>query len=187
FGRWTNQDQKAWAIAIEGGYQFTALPLAPWIRLGYFEGSGDDNPTDSRHGTFFNVLPTARIYANFPFYNLMDIQDRFAQLIVTPTSSTRLNVDYHVLDLAQPQDLFYSGSGAQNRSKSFGYTGRPSNGARSLADVIQAGFSHSVNRYFSWNAYYGHAFGGGVIQRFFLGRDQGDSGFPQFTPHLCSP
>jgi hypothetical protein len=181
FGEWTDLDHEAWAVALEAGYQFTALPLAPWIRAGYFQGSGDDDPGDRRHGTFFNVLPTARIYANFPFYNMMNVRDSFAQLILAPTATTRLRLDYHNLALSESQDLFYSGSGAQNRSKSFGYVGRASNGASSLADVVEAGFSHAVNQYFSWNAYYGHAFGGEVMSRFFRGQDDADYGFLEFT------
>jgi hypothetical protein len=30
--------------------------MQPWIRMGYFRGSADTNPNDSRHTTFFQVL-----------------------------------------------------------------------------------------------------------------------------------
>jgi len=181
FGDWTTLGHEAWAVAAEGGYQLTRLPLLPWLRAGYFRGSGDADPKDRTHGTFFNVLPTARIYANFPFYNLMNVEDAFGQVILTPTKDTRLRVDYHVLGLSSSKDLFYSGSGAQQRSGPFGYAGRASNGAHSLADVVEAGFSHTLNQHFSWNVYYGHAFGGGVVRRFFKGQDEADYAFLEVT------
>lgn len=177
FGDWTDQAQDAFAVAAEAGYQWTRVALQPWLRAGYFRGSGDADPHDRTHGTFFNVLPTARLYANFPFYNLMNLQDSFGQLILTPTRATRLRVDYHHLELSEPADLFYSGAGPQDRTGNFGYAGRASNGARSLADVIEAGFSHAVTPSFSWNAYYGHAFGGGVLERFFRGKADADYAF----------
>jgi hypothetical protein len=180
-GRWTDLDQRAWALAVEAGYQLTGVPLAPWLRVGYFRGSGDDSAADGTHGTFFNVLPTARIYANFPFYNLMNIEDRFVQLILSPTATARVMVDYRSLALAERNDLVYSGSGAQDRHRIFGYSGRPSSGARSLANVIEGSVSHTVNTYFSWTVFYAHAFGGAVIERFFRGQSDADYAFVEFT------
>jgi hypothetical protein len=179
-GDWTTQTQDAFAVAAEAGYQWTGVPLQPWVRGGYFRGSGDDNPSDGSHGTFFNVLPTGRIYATFPFYNLMNLQDSFGQLILAPTKATRVRVDYHHLNLSESKDLFYSGSGAQDRTGAFGYAGRASNNATSLADVIEASVSQVLTPYFSWNAYYGHAFGGGVIERFFRGKPDADYAFVEF-------
>jgi len=47
-------------VDLEGGYQPKILPaLKPWLRGGYYYGSGDGNPNDNRHGTFFQILPTA--------------------------------------------------------------------------------------------------------------------------------
>jgi Alginate export len=181
FGQWTNLDQRAGAFAVEMGYQLVGIPLAPWLRLGYFRGSGDSNAADDTHGTFFNVLPTVRLYANFPFYNLMNIEDGFVQLILTPATSTRFVVAAHTLKLSEQNDLFYSGGGAQNRRVSFGYPGRSSNGAQSLANVVETSLSHTFNKYFSGNVYYGHAFGSSVIERFFRGQSHADYFFADLT------
>ena len=69
-GQWGSLDQNSKAGALEGGYQYAALKTSPWVRGDYFYGSGDNNPGDNRHETFFQVLPTPWIYAHFPFYNL---------------------------------------------------------------------------------------------------------------------
>lgn len=181
FGQWTNLDQRAGALAVEVGYQLVGIPLAPWLRLGYFRGSGDSNPADGTHGTFFNVLPTGRLYANFPFYNLMNIENGFVQLILTPATSTRFVVAAHTLKLSEQNDLFYSGGGAQNRRVSFGYVGRASNGAQSLANVVETSLSHTFSKYFSGNVYYGHAFGSSVIERLFMGQSDADYFFAELT------
>ncbi len=61
FGRWGTLDQRAVAFDVEGGLQPPILkPLKPWIRFGYTYGSGDGDPKDGTHGTFFQLLPTPR-------------------------------------------------------------------------------------------------------------------------------
>src|SRR5262249_22594424 len=77
-GQWGVQDHDAWAYAAEAGYQLPHVPAAPWLRVGYDQSSGDDNPADGDHRTFLQMLPTARIYAQFPFFNMMNTQDLFA-------------------------------------------------------------------------------------------------------------
>ena len=78
--------------------------------------------------------PDARIYAQFPFFNLMNSQDTFAQLILKPHSRVTVRTDYHWLRLSEKRDLWYAGGGATN-------------------------------------AYYGHAFGQGVVKHTFAGAD----------------
>ena len=53
-GSWGRLAQRSAALAVEAGWQPRILPaLRPWLRGGYDYGSGDDNPNDSTHGTFF--------------------------------------------------------------------------------------------------------------------------------------
>lgn len=181
FGDWTNLDHEAWAVAAEAGYQWTGLPLRPWIRTGYFRGSGDGDPTDGIHGTFFPALGTVILFAPFPFYNMMNVQDIFGQIIVSPTNATKLRVGFHSLALSESADLFYAGAGAQRRTADFGFAGRPSSGVTSLANVIDVTFTHDVNQHFSWKAFYGHAFGGAVLDRFFRGKSDADYAYLEFT------
>lgn len=48
----TNKNFKAFAVDIGGTYRFPHLPYAPNVTLGYANGSGDGNPTDSRNREF---------------------------------------------------------------------------------------------------------------------------------------
>jgi hypothetical protein len=47
------------------------------------------------------------------FYDLMNIEDGFVQLMLTPSTSTRVVVAAHTLKLSEQNDLFYSGGGAR--------------------------------------------------------------------------
>src|SRR5277367_701978 len=161
-GSWGNLEQRAGAFVGEAGWQPPVKLLKPWISAGYSYGSGDGNSKDSTHGTFFQVLPTPRQYARFPFYNMMNNEDLYASLTVRPASKLALRSEVHTLRLANAADLWYSGGGAF-QPKTFGYTGRPSNGNRGLANVWDVSADYQFTRSFSSTFYYGHAWGKGVI------------------------
>jgi len=181
FGDWAGLNHQAGAIDAELGYQWDDVPLKPWIRAVYFRSSGDSNAGNGSHGTFFQMLPTGRPFAKFPFYNLMNIQDAFAQFIVIPTETTKVAVDVHHLSLDSSQDLFYSGAGATLRSGSFGYAGRNAGGASDIGQLVDIGFSHQLNPYFSWNVYYGHVFGGEVLKNVYGKQADADYGFVELN------
>jgi hypothetical protein len=142
FGRWGPLDHRAAAIAIEGGYQIP-IKLKPWVRGGYFRGTGDGDPDDETHGTFFQVLPTPRIYARFPFYNLMNNEDGFVQLRLKPHAQLSVRTDLRYLRLSSSQDLWYLGGGAfQNNT--FGFIGRPSGGSRTVGTLGDLSVDYSV-------------------------------------------
>ena len=140
--------------------------LKPWFSAGYSYGSGDGNPNDSSHGTFFQVLPTPRQYARFPFYNMMNNEDFYGTLNLRPASKLALRSEVHALRLASASDLWYSGGGAF-QPQTFGYTGRPSNGSRGLGNVWDLSADYQVTRSFSTTLYYGHAWGKSVIAKIY--------------------
>ena len=47
------------AMGRRGDGKLPVAVLKPWFSAGYSYGSGDHNPNDSRHGTFFQVLTIA--------------------------------------------------------------------------------------------------------------------------------
>lgn len=181
FGDWGNLNHSAWAATGELGYQFTDMFLKPWLRVGYFRSSGDENAKDGSHNTFFQVMPTVRLYAKFPFFNLMNIQDAFAQVSIAPTASTKLSVDFHHLALSNSADLFYGGAGATSRAGSFGYFGRASGGSNSVGQLVDVGFTHTLSKNFSYNLYYAHAFGSDVTRNAYAMKNDADYGFLEFT------
>jgi hypothetical protein len=161
-GSWGLLTQRAGAFVGEFGWQPPLRNLEPWLSMGYSYGSGDGNPIDSRHGTFFQVLTTPRLYARFPFYNMMNNEDLYGTLNFRPSAKLLLCSEAHTLRLASGADLWYLGGGAF-QPHTFGYTGRPSSGHRSLANVWDISADYQFTHSFSATLYYAHAWGKGVI------------------------
>src|SRR5262249_42777390 len=84
-GTWGMLAHNANAVAAEAAYQLSRQWIKPWLRGGYFRGSGDDNPSDATHRTFFQELPTPRPFARFPLYK-PDEQRRYFRPNIGDTS-----------------------------------------------------------------------------------------------------
>ncbi len=183
-GSWGKLDQRSRAFAAEAGWRPPVLlKVRPWLRGGYNYGSGDGNPNDSTHGTFFQALPTPRVYARFPFFNMMNNQDAFGELIFRPSKAVTIRADVHSLRLANKNDLWYSGGG-MFQPWTFGYTGRPSNGQTGLATLYDASADYNVNPHFSIGAYYGHAAGKLVIESIYPNGRNANLGYVELTFRL---
>lgn len=169
-GDWYGSPHRAWSLAGEGGYQWSAVAGRPWIRAGVSYASGDEDAADDRHGTFFPMLPTMRTYALSTVYAQMNLGDLFVQAIVEPHGRTRMRVDLHRLDLAETADHWYQGSGANALDGSgFGYAGRPARGASSLGTVLEGAIDVRIKPWWSVNAYAGRMWGGDLVRRLFVG------------------
>jgi hypothetical protein len=178
-GSWGALSQRAGAYATEAGWQppVPLLPsLRPWIRAGYDYGSGDGNPNDGTHGTFFQVLPTPRAYARLPFFNLMNSRDLFGSLILRPARQFTVRTDIHGLSLANNNDLWYSGGGAFQPG-SFGFQGRPPNGHSSLATLYDGSGDFTINAHAAVGVYYGYAASGQVPEAIYRNTDSVRLGF----------
>jgi len=160
-GSWGSLLQHAGAFVTEAGWQANAR-VKPWVSAGYSYGSGDGNPNDSRHGTFFQVLTTPRQYARFPFYNMMNNEDLYATFNIKPVSKLAIRSEAHALRLANKADLWYLGGGAF-QPNTFGYTGRPSNTNRGLANLWDLSADYAITHSFNTTFYYGRAWGKAVV------------------------
>lgn len=165
-GSWGALEHRANGAAVEGGYQLRQQSRAPWIRAGWFRGSGDNNATDNKHGTFFQLLPTPRIYARIPFYNLMNSTDEFVQVAEKPVGKLALRADLHWLQLTSNKDLWYQGGGAYD-NKVFGYQGRPANGQTSFASLIDISADWQTTKNLALNFYYAHVWGKSAIEKIY--------------------
>jgi hypothetical protein len=170
-GRWYGQQDAANAEAFEAGYQWTHAAGTPWLRLCWFRSSGDDNPSDDRHTTFFQMLPTARRFSLSTLYNLMNSREVFGQAIVRPRKALTVRAELHKLSLTSAADLWYGGSGASVTSgASFGFAGRKSNGATDLGTIVEGAADWTIARHLSVNAYLARMNGGAVVTGSFASR-----------------
>ncbi len=176
-GRWGAQKQRAGAVDVEGGFQPKILPKAkPWLRAGYTWGSGDSNPNDNTHGTFFQLLPTPRPYARFPFFNMMNTEDRFGALILRPHAKLTVSSELHSLRLSDPNDLWYSGGGVF-QPWTFGYTGRATSGRRSLGNLYDTNVEFRANRHATFTAYAGYTQGLAAMEQIYPRGKDGKFGY----------
>jgi hypothetical protein len=149
---------------VEVGWQpDSTSKLNPWLRAGWYRASGDDDPADDTHATYFSMLPTPRPYARYPFYTLMNLEDLYASLILRPDARVTARFDARHLRLANGRDLWYVGGGAFERS-TFGYVGRPADGGRQLAALFDLSVEWRVTSRWTVTAY-GAAANGGIVPK----------------------
>jgi hypothetical protein len=183
-GSWGTQNQRASAFAGEAGFQPGIWEsVRPWFRGGYFYSSGDGNPNDSVHGTFFAILPTPRVYARFPFFNEMNNRDLFEEIMLRPGQKLVIRSDIHGLWLDNSHDLWYTGGGAF-QPWTFGFQGRPSNGHTSLATLYDISGDYDWHHGITTTLYFGYAVGGGVIKAIYPKDSNGSLGYLEFNYHF---
>jgi hypothetical protein len=161
-GQWGALDHRAGVVAVEGGFKANAIRSQPWLRGGFLRATGDNNPNDGQHNTFFQMLTTPRNYARFPFFNMMNSSEQFVQLIDKPTAKLELRSDLHFLHLTASNDLWYQSGGAFD-NKVFGFTGRPGTTSGSFATLVDISADYAVTKQVTLTAYYAHASGKTVI------------------------
>jgi hypothetical protein len=166
-GRWGLQKQRAGAIDVEAGFQPKILPqIKPWLRGGYTWGSGSSNPNDTTHKTFFQILPTPRPYARFPFYNMMNTEDAFGALILRLGAKVTTSSEFHSLRLSEVNDFWYSGGGVY-QPWSFGYSGRSTSGRRSLGNLYDTSIEYRVHPKLTLTGYFGYTQGLAAMEQIY--------------------
>ncbi len=167
-GSWYEQSHDAWWLAAEAGYHWSGVRWQPWLRGGYSVASGDGNPSDDRHDTFFQMLPTGRRYAYTASYAHMNLKDAFAEIVLRPSPAVTVRGDVRRLWLADAADRWYAGSGAtQQRGTIFGFAGRPSGGSTDFGQVFEGSAAVTLSRRWSVNGFLGTIHGGRVVRSLF--------------------
>lgn len=162
FGDWGSQSQQSYAAVAQVGYRLVDAAWKPWLRFIYQMSSGDSNPNNNVHGTFFQILPTPRVYALNPIYNMMNNIDAGTELILAPMKNLESRTTMHALWLSSSYDRWYAGGGAFD-SHLFGYTGRPSFGKSYLGTEVDTGLLWKMSEHLTGGMFAGHFFGGSVV------------------------
>lgn len=185
-GQWGFLNQHSGGYAVEGGYRMTRVKSQPWLRGGILRTTGDNNNADGTHNTFFQVLPTPRVYARFPYFNMMNLKDEFVQFLARPTAKMDLRTDLHFLQLTSPTDFWYGGGGAYD-NKVFGYTGRPGNNHGSFSSLYDVSMDYAFTKQFSLMLYYAHSYGKTVVASIYPQTRESNYGVIELTYKLSKP
>ena len=171
-GHWGVLNHRANSGLFELGWHPPVPKVRPWLRAGALFASGDGNPNDNKHTTFFQPLPTEQQYARLPFYTLQNIEDYTGQVIVQPTRKLELRSEIHKVKLHSVNDEWYLGSGAfQNTS--FGYYALPNSGHRGLGNYVDFGTKYQLSANLALNYYIGVMSGKAVETSRLTGRKGG--------------
>ena len=172
FGHWGVLNHRADAGLFELGWRPPIPWVHPWLRAGAFYATGDGNPNDRRHTTFFQPLPTQEQYARIPFYALENSEDYTGQVIFQPSHKLELRSEVHKVKLHSVNDLWYQGTGAfQNTS--FGYDGLPNNGHKGLGNYVDTSVDYQATAHFRLRCYIGAFSGKGATTERLTGRKGG--------------
>ena len=146
------------------------MAWSPWLRAGYNHYSGDGDPNDGDHNTFYPLLDTPRIYARTPFYTLANARDAFVMVTAKPHPKVNVRTDYHWVRLDRGGDLWYAAdgpfqSGPRFAPSDFGLIGRPAGGRRNVANLWDVSLDYAASARTSYSLYLGWMHGGGSVVR----------------------
>jgi len=184
WGDWGITDHSAYAVFAELGYQFPDLRLKPWFRLGVAHASGDDDPAEGTHKSFFNMAPT-----NHKWYGYMDtsafsnLVDFYQQVILKPAEKVVVLIDGHLFWLADENDSWYAGSGPSN-NEVFGYAGgynvttdsiaRTTDGEAFIGGELDLTAKYKASKHVAFSGTYSHFFGAAGADAIFTENNNGD-------------
>lgn len=169
-GDWYGDAHRAFSISTDAGHAWSQTAWRPSLRGGVLYASGDDDPNDDAHGTFFPMVPTTRPDLLRGTYAQMNLRDIYAIVTLHPRERVQIGGELHHLSLAQRLDRWYSGTGATAfDGEYFGYSSRRSTLQRGLGTFIQLSASAILDPHWTMTASAGVVRGGDVVRRQFAG------------------
>lgn len=179
-GRWGSlrHEASSWTaqVAIRPSFgKKNALNL----RTGYYYASGDSDPNNGQHGTFYPMLNTPRLFARTPFFTEANLEDTFVSASWKAGSKVSFRADYHWLRLAKANDLWYQAGGPFNNT-AFGLVGRPSGGSRNFADLADLSADITLNKTTMASLYFGQMLGKTVVKSIYPD-SRGSLGYLEIT------
>lgn len=170
-GDWYGDRHRAVSASAEAGRRWPRLPAAPSVGAGVLYASGDDDPNDVHHGTFFPMVPTTAPGVLSGTYAQMNVRDAYVRAQATPHARVTISASLHRLALASREDRWYSGTGATALSGTyFGYSSRPSTLATGLGTALLVSAEAPVTPWWRVTASAALVRGGAVVRRQFAGR-----------------
>src|SRR5439155_20542032 len=124
----------------------------------------------------FQVLPTPRPFARFPFFNMMNNRDRFGIVTLRPHARITVSGEFHALRLSNRNDMWWAGGGAY-QPWTFGYSGRATGGRASLANLYDTSAEYRMNPHVTFNGYFGYAQGRAAMEFIYPRGKNGQFGY----------
>jgi hypothetical protein len=170
-GRWYSDAHRAFSVSADAGHIWSDAFWRPGVRAGAEYSTGDSDPNDRKHGTFFPILPTTRPNLLRGTYAQMNLRDLHIAGSLRPNQKLEIDAAIHHLSLAHRQDRWYTGTGATAfRGEYFGFSSRPSTLRTGLGTFVQLAATTTLTPSWKVSAATGIVRGGDVVTRQFAGR-----------------
>jgi hypothetical protein len=121
FGEFNDLDHAAFASHAELGYTFQH-PVRPRVALAYNYATGDDDPLDGDHETFYNLYPTNHLhYGQMDLFSWRNLHDIELNVSKKPLENLTTVAELHFFLLDEPgSDAWYNAGGAVQRRAAAG-------------------------------------------------------------------
>ena len=162
-------DQEAYAGHLEGGYTFAKAWAKPRLGVELNYASGDDNSSDTTHGTFDQMFPTGHKFSGImDFYSWQNVEDARVSLTLKPAKAVTLVTSYRGVWLATTADSFYQvNTAARSGGTTGGHNGyavNPSYGSF-VGTEFDLTLNYAITPYAAIQGGYGHFFVGDYIKQ----------------------
>ena len=159
FGKLSNLDISAFAVATGAGYHFKGAPMNPQFWLRYDFASGDSNPNDGKYNTFNQLFPFGNYYLGWiDRVGRQNIHDFNAQLNLHPQTWATFTAQYHRFYLANRRDFLYNAAGNATLRDATGQSGSY------VGDEIDVRLNVHVDRHQDILVGYSKLFAGNFLQ-----------------------
>ena len=124
-GRYSNQQLRAAATTVGGGYVFKDVEMTPQIWIYYDFASGDANPgVGDTFGTFNQLFPFGHYYLGYlDLIARQNIQDFNMEITFFPANWITVIVQHHSFNLAQARSPLFNAAGVPSRVDPSGAAG----------------------------------------------------------------
>jgi hypothetical protein len=169
-GEWYGTPHRAYSVTADVRHEWSTTDWRPSIAGGVLYASGDGDPNDRTHDTFFPMTPTTGLQLLRGTYALMNLRDVHASMRLQPREGLEIGAEVHQLSLAQRLDRWYSGTGATAFDGDyFGFTSRRSTLRNGLGTFVQVSAAATLTPQWVMSASAGIVRGGDVVRRQFTG------------------
>lgn len=112
WGKFAGDTVAAWMASAVAGYTFQDCPWRPRLGVAFDWASGDDDPLDGMHQTFFQHFPFGHYYLGYlDLVGRQNVLAARADLSFKPHEKINVGLTYHAFWLADSEDALYNAAG----------------------------------------------------------------------------
>jgi hypothetical protein len=157
FGKFGDDDIRAWTVASDTGFTFARTPWKPRLGLKANITSGDDDPNDHRLGTFNALFPRGAYFNELALIGPFNHTDLSPSLTLRPAALLTFTTSANFFWRTETHDAVYNNGGGIARAPG-------DSSARYVGSALQTQLDWQVTANVSCTAVWGHFFSGEYLR-----------------------